>query len=76
MDSLSQIYVYLLEEGTDVWRPVQAAHVRDDVYRIISSNLDPEDEKWQFASGELVRCEKRMSPEDGVHLVACERVSK
>lgn len=74
MNGSSQIYVYLLEEGIDVWRPVQAAHVRDDVYRIISSNLDPEDEKWQFASGELVCCEERTSPEDGVHLVAFERV--
>lgn len=76
MKNLFQIYVYLLEEGTDVWRPVQAAHVRDDVYRIVSPNPDPEDEKWQFACGELVRCKEQLSREVGVHLLAYERVPK
>lgn len=74
MERFSQIYVYLLEEGTDVWRPVQAVHVRGDVYRIISPNLDHEDEKWQFASGELVRCEERVSTNGGTYLAAYERV--
>jgi hypothetical protein len=31
----SQIYVSLLDEGTDVWRPVAAEHIRDDIYRIV-----------------------------------------
>src|SRR3546814_18215049 len=51
------IYVALLDEGTDVWRPVQAAQRTDGSYIILSTNGDPEDEKWQFPSGSLVQCE-------------------
>ncbi len=28
------IYVYLPNEAVDVWAPVDAEHVRDDLYRI------------------------------------------
>src|SRR3546814_15174699 len=51
------IYVALLDEGTDVWRPVQAAQRTDGSYIILSTNGDPEDEKWQFTSGSIVQCE-------------------
>jgi len=56
MKNSTQIYVALLDEGTEVWRPVEAVHVRDDIYRIIGLNLNPEDERWQFSSGDVVRC--------------------
>ncbi|MDQ3134090.1 MAG: hypothetical protein M3Q76_04680, partial [Acidobacteriota bacterium] len=59
MKPISQIYVALLDEGLDVWRPVQAIHEHDCFYRIINSNPDPEDEQRQFLSGDLVRCEYR-----------------
>ena len=58
MEHLSEIWIYLLGEGTDVWRPVQAVHVNGDVYRIVSLNPDPEQETWEFNSKELVRCKK------------------
>src|SRR3546814_19014585 len=51
------IYVALLDEGTDVWRPVQAAQRTDGSYIILSTNGDPEDEKWQFPYGSIVQCE-------------------
>jgi hypothetical protein len=47
------IYVYLPDEGTDVWAPADAEHVHDDVYRIVS---DRGEEEMQFRVGELVRC--------------------
>jgi hypothetical protein len=53
---LVQIYVALLDEGTDVWRPVQAKSLHGDVYRIVSENTDRQDEHWEFSTGELVRC--------------------
>src|SRR3546814_1086632 len=53
------IYVALLDEGTDVWRPVQAAQRTDGSYIILSTNGDPEDEKWQFPSGGIVQCEMK-----------------
>ena len=53
------IYVYLLDEGTDVWRPVEAEQIAGDRYRITGTNLDPDDERWQFQTGDIVRCERR-----------------
>ncbi len=70
MENLAQIYVALLGEGVDVWRPVQAIHERGDLYRIISPNPDAEDERWQFSSGDVVRCERRAFSSGGEGLVA------
>lgn len=29
------------------------------VFKILSKNLNPDDEEWQFKTGEVVRCEPR-----------------
>jgi hypothetical protein len=50
------IYVELLDEGVDVWRPVEAERV-GEFFRIVG--LPPESERWTFPSGSLVRCEQR-----------------
>jgi hypothetical protein len=47
-----QIYVGLLDEGIDVWRPVQAEQIGPSVYRIIEQPYDREIETWQFEPGE------------------------
>lgn len=65
------IYVPLLNEGTDVWRPVLAFRRSDDLFEIASKNDDPEDEVWGFGSGSLVRCESRQLA-GGARLVAVE----
>ena len=54
------IYVALRDEGVDVWRPVEAHEECPDRYRILSAKADP-DEVWQFPTGTLVRCERRVS---------------
>ena len=54
---MTQIYVPLLDEGTDVWRPASAEHIREDVYRITAEA--PENEQWKFSRGQLVRCRHR-----------------
>lgn len=72
MEGLAEIYIYLLDEGTDAWRPVQAVHVSGDVYRILSRNPDPEQERREFDSGESVRC-KECNMDDDPYLVAYER---
>ena len=69
------IYIYLKNEGTDVWRPVEAESVSGDVYRIVSINADPEDEHWEFGTGELVRCESRVFSGGKTGLVAVEGLS-
>lgn len=69
------IYVYLLDEGTDVWRPVEAEHLSEDRYRIITKNNAPEDEHWQFQTGAVVRCEKR-SLSGGEILIAVQALKQ
>jgi len=51
------IYVYLPNEAVDVWAPVDAEHVRDDLYRILDCR--GEDDEVQFGRGSLVRCEMK-----------------
>jgi hypothetical protein len=33
-----EIYVYLLDEGTDVLRPIEAEYVQEKIYKIIFKN--------------------------------------
>jgi hypothetical protein len=57
LTSTGQIYVALLDEGVDVWRPVRAEHTGGDVYRILPQSYDREIESWQFQPGDHVVCE-------------------
>ncbi len=68
------IYVYLLDEGVEVWRPVSAERVGDDVYRITDAQSNDDTETWEFKTGETVRCKER-DLSGGRHLVAYERVT-
>lgn len=52
------IYVALLDEGIDVWRPVVARQVSADTYLILDQNYDREVETWEFEPRTLVRCRK------------------
>ena len=69
------VYVYLLDEGVDVWRPVQAKHLGGDEYEIQSINPDPEVESWQFHTGDRVRCKLKRFHE-GEELAAYELVQR
>ena len=72
----SQIFVYLQDEGVDVWRPVYAHQETPGLYRIVSPDPDPENEVWQFKSGELVRCEERVMERGRRELVAIEKIDE
>ena len=67
------VYVYLPDEAVDVWRPVSAAHIREDVYRVLGEAPGP-DERWEFLPGQLVRCRLQQLFE-GEFLVAFEAAS-
>jgi hypothetical protein len=54
---MSQIFVSLMDEGVDVWRPVQAEQLHDNVYRIAEQPYDRDLETWQFEPGYEVICE-------------------
>jgi hypothetical protein len=65
------IYVELLDEAVEVWRPVVATIERAGVYRLPVEQ--PADEKWAFPPGSRVRCEAR-ELEDARQLVAVAAV--
>ena len=70
---LTEIYVRLLDESVDVWKPVTARHLTANVYRIVGPKAD-ESETWQFTSGEVVTCESVESA-DGPILAAVRRAA-
>jgi hypothetical protein len=48
-DTEAMIYVRLLDEGTDVWRPVRATVLPDGTFRLLEPNCyDPNAETWEF----------------------------
>ena len=64
------IYVALTNEGTNVWRPMWADNLEENMYRIKSyPTFDPADEELQFATGDIVICE-RQELDSGQCLVA------
>jgi hypothetical protein len=67
------IYVALLDEGTDCWRPVDAVQLNKDTYRIVNPPI--EDERWQFESGDVVHCRERVFADGELLLEAFELAS-
>jgi hypothetical protein len=53
--SVTTIYVHLVGEGVDVWRPVEAEPMGAGNFRVLTEQ--PADERWEFGAGDLVRCE-------------------
>jgi hypothetical protein len=72
VSGVKKLYVRLLDEGVDVWRPVRGVHLSDDVYRIVSEPM--EGEQWEFPSGSSVRCRPQFFPEGKEELVAFEAI--
>ena len=50
-----QIYVTLMDEPVDTYRPVDATSLGGDLYRIESEKTDPW-EVWEFQTGAVVLC--------------------
>jgi hypothetical protein len=65
-----QVYVRLLDEGTDVWRPTTAVRLADGRFRLLpTDDYDPAIETWEFPPGSMVECEPRGEPPDGILVV-------
>jgi hypothetical protein len=62
------IYVALLYEAVDVWRPVDSEEIVPGRFRLGGSV--PEGEIWQFRPGDVVECETRAFHDGVVGLVA------
>lgn len=69
MNDVQEIYVLLLGEAVEVWRPVKAIYIKDNIYKIIEQYYNREDEKWEFEPGEIVHCELTRTS-DGKILIA------
>lgn len=70
-----QIFVHLLDEPVEAWRPVQAIEKGDGLYKIVSErSFEPADEHWEFTTGDIVRVREQRFGEGRVELVAAERV--
>jgi len=52
------IYMPLIGEGTDCWRPVRAVRITENVFRIVDQ-IRP-DESWKFGEDSRVRCRDRI----------------
>jgi hypothetical protein len=72
MNEPVRVFMALLDEGVDVWRPVFAEWLHDDVYRITEQPYDREIETWQFEPGASVVCEP-IASSDGLMLAATRR---
>ena len=68
--TVRKLYVRLLDEGVDVWRPVRGLHQSENVYRILSEARDSE--RWEFGSGTYVRCRSQTFSDGEKRLVAFE----
>lgn len=69
---MTTIYMPLLNEGVDVWRPVEATQMSHDVYRV--NGEMPDSEEWAFAPGSAIRCELK-ALDGGERLTAVELAS-
>ena len=50
------IYIRLLDEGTDVLRPAEAEELGNGLFKLRPTpDYDPDDEKWEFIPGSIVR---------------------
>jgi hypothetical protein len=65
------VYVPLLDEGVDVWRPVAAEVIGNGCYLITGDQ--PSDERWKFLPGTSVRCEERRFEDGTLGLVATQQ---
>ncbi len=55
-----EVYVALLDEGVNVWRPALALPVDETTYVLLRpDDYDPDDETWEFPPGSIVACETR-----------------
>ena len=68
----TRIFMQLLNEGIDCWRPVNAKEGDGGIFEILG--IMPAGEEWQFAPGKLVRCRPKQFADGSTALIAFELV--
>jgi hypothetical protein len=67
----TEVYVKLLDEGVDVWRPVPATKQADGSFRLCRPEwYDPQTETWEFPPFTRVRCEWKKFADGNRGLIA------
>jgi hypothetical protein len=71
-----ELYIPLLNEGTDVLRPTKGLRLEADVCRVLpTADYNPAVEEWAFPPGTKVRCVTE-TRSDGKLLVARQRITE
>lgn len=70
------IFVALLDEGVDVWRPVQARPLDHGHFRIVGVDADISDKTWQFPVGAIVKCVNKKFADGTDGMTAVEQVGE
>lgn len=68
-----KIYIRLLDEGVDVWKPINARPVGEGIFQISDQSYDPDLETWEFEPGDFVFCKARQFDEGRI-LIAIKRL--
>ena len=74
MSEAHQVYVALLDEAVECWRPVDAKHMVEDQYLLCGPI--PAGDVWEFRPGEIVRCRERTFQDGASGLVAFAPVQR
>jgi hypothetical protein len=62
MNNTVEIYIRLLNEGTECSRPTQALDLGNGLFKVLPTpNYDPTDEVWEFPPDSTVRSNVRRS---------------
>lgn len=60
-NKIIKIYIKLINENTNVFKPVNAIHIKNNTYKIIDYNHEREEEygeQWEYNYGDIVACEE------------------
>ena len=69
------VFVRLLDEGTDVWRPVHATRLPDGTYELAEpEGYDSNAESWEFPPHAKVRCVAKRFADGEKGLIAVTQV--
>jgi hypothetical protein len=69
-NSVVEIHVKLLEEGTACSRPTKGVVLGNGLFKLLPTDkYDPKDEHWEFVPGSIVRA-KEVRNVDGTYLLA------
>jgi hypothetical protein len=60
MTGFTTLYIALLDEDVEVWKPMQGSRISGSKYLIIGDETDPDFESLQFKPGDTVICEERL----------------